>query len=115
MVDWEMFDLLVDEEYLTDQQRFERREMRRELMWSISPLTFAAMLLAIAAQVGWRAMLSGARRSWARLRQAPPRDATRSRGDQLSHEQAQIETAGMNQQALSNVGVAAEARIPPVS
>jgi hypothetical protein len=28
--------------------------------------------------------------------------------DQLAHEQAEIEAAGMNQQALSNVGVAAE-------
>ena len=65
MIDWEIFGPLVDEQYLTDEQRFERRQMR-ELMWSISPLTFSAILFAIAAQAGWRALLSGARRSWVR-------------------------------------------------
>jgi hypothetical protein len=67
MIDWELLTLLSEnEDGLDERTRFERREFRRELQWSISPLTFAAILLGSAATTLFELIVSASRRRWSR-------------------------------------------------
>ncbi|MGH9350169.1 MAG: hypothetical protein ACRD26_23190 [Vicinamibacterales bacterium] len=68
MLDWEMLMLLDEREDEDEATRYERRAFRQELQWSVSPLVFAAILLAHGGAALARLLSSRARRVWTAVR-----------------------------------------------